>query len=77
MLPVSFVTSSDPVLGVMPLPERLFGVKRYDCMLSFVFGFWKIISVGCLLMGPFLLVGVAISFPRRRLWTSLLYIIVG
>ena len=39
MLPVSFVTSSDPVLGVMPLPERLFGVKGYDCcLLCLAFG---------------------------------------
>ena len=33
MLPVSFVTSSDPVGGVLPFLERLFGVKEYDCCL--------------------------------------------
>ena len=33
MLPVSFVTSSDPVGGVLPFLERLFGVKEYECCL--------------------------------------------
>ena len=31
VVPVSFVTCSDPVGGVLPLLERLFGVKGYDC----------------------------------------------
>ena len=34
VLPVSFVTCSDPVGGVLPLLERLFGVKGHDCFLS-------------------------------------------
>ena len=39
MLPVSFVTCSDPVGGVLPLLERLFGVKGYDCcLLCLAFG---------------------------------------
>ena len=39
MLPVSFVTSSDPVEGVLPLLERVFGAKGYDCcLLCLAFG---------------------------------------
>ena len=36
---LSLVTSSDPVGGVLPLFERLFGVKGYDCcLLCLAFG---------------------------------------
>ena len=34
VFPVSFVKCSDPVGGVLPLLERLFGVKGHDCCLS-------------------------------------------
>ena len=39
VLPVCFVTCSDPVGGVLTLLERLFGVKGYDCcLLCLAFG---------------------------------------
>ena len=34
MLPFRFFLLPDPVEGVLPLLERLFGVKEHDCFLA-------------------------------------------
>ena len=53
---------------LLPLLERLFGVKGHDCcLLCLAFG---------KLYPPFSLVGVAISFPRRMVADKVNYCVL-
>ena len=51
---------------MLPFPfEESVGSRLRTLPFPLVFGCMEMISVGCLLMGHFSLVGVTISFPRR------------
>ena len=66
-----------PVPGeyMLPFPiEESVWSRLGTLPFSLVFGCRKMNSVGCLLVGPFSLVGVTISFPRRMVVDKVKYV---
>ena len=60
---------------MLPFPFEESDCSRSETLpFPLVFGFRKMISVGYLLMGPFSLVGVTISFPRRMVVDKVKYV---